>query len=111
MQQQLVNIATTVGQIQATLVENAKHDEQTRFEFRHELTELWGAFRLMKDDTASKKEVDSAFDKIRLLEDAPKDAALERQRTIIKWVLTPIGIVVGGWVLYMLTKIGLAPPK
>jgi hypothetical protein len=111
MQQQLVSISNTVGQIQATLVENAKHDEETRRVFRDELTELWGAFRLMREESASRKEVNSAFDKIRLLEDAPKNAAFERQKTMLKWIVAPIGVIIGGWVLFMLTRIGLAPPK
>jgi hypothetical protein len=111
MQQQLISISNTVGQIQATLVENSKHDEETRQTFRKNITELWGAFHLVKDESASKKEVDALFSKIRILEDAPKNAALERQHTIIKWVIAPFGIVVGGWILFMLTKIGLTPPK
>jgi hypothetical protein len=111
MQQQLISISNTIGQIQATLVENSKHNEEAMQAFRKSITELWGAFRLVKDESASKKEVDVLFSKIRILEDAPKNAALERQRTIIKWVIAPFGIVVGGWILFMLTKIGLTPPK
>lgn len=111
MQQQLVSISNTVGQIQATLIENARYAEKTQIEFKTELTELRGAVRLAKEETASKSDMDAAFDKIRILEDGPKNAALERQQTIVKWVLAPIGVIIGGWVLFMLTKIGLAPPK
>jgi hypothetical protein len=111
MQQQLVSISNTVGQIQATLTENAKRDEQTRRDFQRDLTELWGAVRVMKEETASKKEIGDAFNKIRALEDMPRNAALARQQTFLRWVLAPLGIVVGGWVLFMLTKIGLTPPK
>jgi hypothetical protein len=111
MQQQLISISNTVGQIQATLIENSKHEEETRQTFRKDITELWGAFRLVKDETASKKETDVLFSKIRALEDTPKNAALKRQQTIVKWIIAPFGIVIGGWVLFTLTKIGLAPPK
>jgi hypothetical protein len=111
MQQQLLSISNTVGQIQATLVESSKHNEEAWQTFRKDITELWGAFRLVKEESASKKEVDTLFAKIRTLEDAPKNAALVRQQTIIKWVIAPFGIIIGGWVLFMLTKIGLTPPK
>jgi hypothetical protein len=111
MQQQLLSISNTVGQIQATLVENSKHDEETKQAFRKDVTELWGVFRLVKEESASKKEVNALFSKIRALEDAPKNAAMERQQTILKWIIAPFGIAIGGWVLLMLTKIGLAPPK
>jgi chromosome segregation ATPase len=111
MQQQLLSISNTIGQIQATLAENSKHNEEAWQTFRKDITELWGALRLIKEESASKKEVDVMFSKIRILEDAPKNAALERQQTILKWIIAPFGIIIGGWVLFMLTKIGLTPPK
>jgi chromosome segregation ATPase len=111
MQLQLLNISNTIGQIQATLIENSKHSEEAWQTFRKDITELWGALRLVKEESVSKKEVDALFAKIRTLEDAPKNAALERQQTIIKWIIAPFGIIIGGWVLFMLTKIGFAPPK
>jgi hypothetical protein len=111
MQQQLLSISNTVGQIQATLVENSKRNEETTQAFRKSITELWDVFHSIKEESASKKEVNTLRTKIENLEDAPKNAALVRQQTVIKWIIAPFGIIIGGWVLFMLAKIGLAPPK
>jgi hypothetical protein len=70
-----------------------------------------GSVSFNKGRIRTKKEVDTLLAKIETLEDAPKTAALERQQTILKWIIAPFGIIIGGWVLFMLTKIGLTPPK